>query len=359
MAGGGRFTTDGGVKPLSMPFHDANEATPLNHDNSSLSCGFSPCSNWLVQVGVVALLQMTFALSHTWGNLLPWVASAWRIEGGKQWSYEDGVWVYFALIISEGTAGMLLPWRFVKTVGPRWTIFGGGVLLAIGFIASSITYISPWQLSLTYGCLAGIGTGIAYPVTIHHAHQWAPNFNFQVNAFIAICRTIAIGGGILCQIHILNRPDTSHIQLPPSPRGGDSTDYLEDKFLLDRIGPMFQIVGTLCLCLNVFCSLLLAPCPTKESQRCLSYGTVASDPETGPHRDKLRPKQGHPYLENPHTNDPVVRHLWPTTDPVLSYPELLLHCDFWWILLLNFAAWMGVAYVEVSTAGGPLPTRPF
>ncbi len=75
--------------------------------------------------------------------------------------------------------------RFSDKVGPRKVVLVGGIILAIGFIASSYTTSKLW-LYISYGVIAGFGGGVVYLPPIATAPKWWPDRRALATGFTVV-----------------------------------------------------------------------------------------------------------------------------------------------------------------------------
>jgi len=65
-----------------------------------------------------------------------------------------------------------------------WTVVAGGLLLGLGFIATSFLATSPLMLYLTYGVLVGAGVGLAYGMPLAAGVKWFPQKKGLVSGIV-------------------------------------------------------------------------------------------------------------------------------------------------------------------------------
>jgi MFS transporter, OFA family, oxalate/formate antiporter len=69
---------------------------------------------------------------------------------------------------------MLLTGKYIQQVHPKTLLLGGGMLVALGWILSSLT-TNIFFFSMTYGFLSGAGVGIMYGVPMTVVAKWFPD----------------------------------------------------------------------------------------------------------------------------------------------------------------------------------------
>ena len=73
--------------------------------------------------------------------------------------------------------GILASGRLQAKVGAQKLVLAGGLLMALGMLATSFipqTFASPWPVYVTYGIVGGFGVGLAYNTVITCAQKWFP-----------------------------------------------------------------------------------------------------------------------------------------------------------------------------------------
>lgn len=83
----------------------------------------------------------------------------------------------FAAAMGMFSVGMIFAGRLVDRHGPRRVAVLGAMVFGIGYLLSSLMDRTPWPmgaLTLTYGIVVGLGTGLAYNPTIATAVRWFP-----------------------------------------------------------------------------------------------------------------------------------------------------------------------------------------
>jgi len=75
--------------------------------------------------------------------------------------------------------------RFSDKVGPRKVVMVGGIILAVGFVASGFIQ-SKFALYITYGVIAGFGGGVVYLPPIATAPKWWPDRRALATGFTVV-----------------------------------------------------------------------------------------------------------------------------------------------------------------------------
>ena len=79
----------------------------------------------------------------------------------------------FYTMIVMNVAGNMLGGRLYDKKGAHMTIFLGGMLFTLGiFLSSFVSRELPWLIYVTYGTIAGFGSGIVYTTNISCSQKW-------------------------------------------------------------------------------------------------------------------------------------------------------------------------------------------
>ncbi len=112
--------------------------------------------------------------------------------------------------------GILGGGRLQAKTGTRKVVLAGGLLLALGMLATSFIHSSvPWLIYITYGIIGGFGVGMAYNAIITSAQKWFPHkrglatgvsvcaFGFSTVIFAPLVETMVGGIGVVSTFRTL------------------------------------------------------------------------------------------------------------------------------------------------------------
>ncbi|VDM43796.1 unnamed protein product [Toxocara canis] len=144
----------------------------------------NPLARVIIVITGAVLIHLSLGTYHTFGNMLPYMASFMRNYTDSRITLEQLVWIPtfqgcfpFAMII-----GGYLNFR----LGPRMAAFLGCALMVSGVMLSYWTIRkSLLMFLLTYGCMFGAGQGIAYVIAVTCAINWAPEHVGLVSGIVA------------------------------------------------------------------------------------------------------------------------------------------------------------------------------
>uniref|UniRef100_W6NPZ9 Major facilitator superfamily MFS-1 domain containing protein n=1 Tax=Haemonchus contortus TaxID=6289 RepID=W6NPZ9_HAECO len=206
-----------------------------------------PLSRVIVVLTGAVLIHLSIGTYHTFGNMLPYMASYMRNYTDPSVRIEHFMWVPtfqgcfpFSMVIG-GTLSL--------HVGPRMATLIGCT------IATSAVALSYWTIKysffaffVTYGLLFGLGQGIAYVTAVATIINWAPE---KVGLMSGI---VAAGFGVSSSIFAPIQTRLINPSNLPSTREG----YFLDKDLLHRVPDVFltlaliyaimQLIGLIVIC---------------------------------------------------------------------------------------------------------------
>ncbi|MFH4976634.1 hypothetical protein AB6A40_003343 [Gnathostoma spinigerum] len=144
----------------------------------------SPLARVIIVLSGAVLIHLSLGTYHTFGNMLPYMASYMRNHTDSSINLEHLVWIPsfqgcfpFAMIIG----GYLS-----NRIGPRASAFIGCSLMASGvFLTYYTIQYSFYLFLLTYGVMFGLGQGMAYVVTVSCVINWAPEHVGLVSGVVA------------------------------------------------------------------------------------------------------------------------------------------------------------------------------
>lgn len=133
-------------------------------------------SGWTVVAGGV-LMMLMLGVTYTWSVFKdPLVAKF-------GWSQTE-VQLAFSIMLAVFAAAMIPAGILNDRKGPRLVALAGGILLGLGFIATSYFASSPLMLYITYGVLVGAGVGLAYGMPLAAGIKWFPQKRGLVSGIV-------------------------------------------------------------------------------------------------------------------------------------------------------------------------------
>ncbi|GAB6026927.1 hypothetical protein CHUAL_013570 [Chamberlinius hualienensis] len=215
---------------------------------------FGKYRGYLVVLGCF-LVHISIGALYSDGNFGPYLVSYLRSKGVDV-SSSYVVWIQAVQSASEGI--MMYP------AGLLERRYGFRILALIGcFLMSASTAVSYWTCSslagvtVTFGVIYGIGTGIVYITALTGGMKWFPEHRGLVNGIIVA--GFGLGASVVdpIQTAYVNPDDVS-----PNDEG-----YFVDENLLSRIPTCFFVMAGLYAGLQIIGCLLMAPAPETESDK--------------------------------------------------------------------------------------------
>jgi len=127
-----------------------------------------------------AVLQLFLGIIYVWSVFVQPVAAfyTWDVESVKLTS---------SFMLCFFVVGILIGGKLQAKIGAAKTVLMGGLMLALGMLASSfIPQEHPWLIYIAYGIVGGFGVGAAYNAIISAAQKWFPkNRGFATG--ISVC----------------------------------------------------------------------------------------------------------------------------------------------------------------------------
>ncbi|MBU4305445.1 MAG: OFA family MFS transporter [Candidatus Omnitrophica bacterium] len=144
---------------------------------------------WLVVISGFSIL-VCLGVAYAWGVfLLP-------IAGEFGWSRADTS-LAVSILLLVFSIFMVVGGILEKRCGPRLSTALGGVLVGLGWSLAYFTQTLGW-LFITYGVVAGMGTGLAYLPSISTVIKWFPEKKGMVSG-IVVCG-FGIGAAFLAPL---------------------------------------------------------------------------------------------------------------------------------------------------------------
>lgn len=193
---------------------------------------FSPLTRLAVVISGAVLVHLSLGTYHTFGNMLPYMASYMRNNTDPNIDHEMLVWIPtfqgcfpFAMVIG-GFMDAKLGSRLAASLG--CAIMAAGVFLSYWTIKRSFM-----AFLVTYGMMFGFGQGIAYVLTVTCAINWAPEHVGLVSGIVAA--GFGVSSSIFAPIQTIYINPLNH---KPTVSG-----YFTDKDLVARVPSVFYTLA--------------------------------------------------------------------------------------------------------------------
>lgn len=129
------------------------------------------------------LLVFSIMANLSIGSAYAWSVFAKPLMKQFGWTSPQ-VSIAFTLSLGLVPIAMIIAGRISDKIGPRWVIFGGGIIFGSGIFLASFTS-SLTTLYLSYGLIGGLGIGTIYGTTIPNTTKWFPDRRGLAGGLIA------------------------------------------------------------------------------------------------------------------------------------------------------------------------------
>ncbi|KAL3118838.1 hypothetical protein niasHT_008185 [Heterodera trifolii] len=218
----------------------------------------SPNSRAYVVIIAGIILQFTYGLVYTFGNLLPYLASylRWKVDP----DLNDGTLIWFQSLLAGFPFAFLVGGYLEKVIGARWGAAFGSFLYTLGVALSYLAIQkSYFSLFITLGFFSAFGHGVAYNCVLTQCQKWLPHRVGLVSGLI----TAGFGSGAF----IMSPIQTKYIN--PDNLNIDSTGYFTQPELLERVPKMFLLLATIFGTLQFVALFFIAdPKPNQMLLKC-------------------------------------------------------------------------------------------
>ena len=156
-----------------------------------------------------ALLQLFLGIIYVWSVFVRPVSEffEWEIDSVKLTS---------SFMLCCFVLGILIGGKLQVKTGTQKIVLTGGLLMAIGMLATSFVPLkAAWLIYITYGIVGGFGVGMAYNAIISCAQKWFPKkrglatgisvsmFGFSTVIFAPLIETLVKSIGLLNTFRLL------------------------------------------------------------------------------------------------------------------------------------------------------------
>jgi len=119
---------------------------------------------WYIVAASLLIIILDGLLLYSFGVFLPYINEEFgftRAEGSALFSFRS-------IILAPG---FIIAGRLIDKYDPRWVIFGGGSIAALGMILSGFAQ-NTWQLILFYSVFVGLGDTVLYITCVAVVSRW-------------------------------------------------------------------------------------------------------------------------------------------------------------------------------------------
>lgn len=198
------------------------------------------------------LLNITFGLCYSHGNITPYIISYTRrysLDPSRESvSLSSAPWISGGVLVSRALFVPLGGW-LSKKIGTRFTtILGGIVIVTSVFLTALTVQLSFWAVVLTYAVLVGLGEGLAHNSILQAAVEWVPQYKGIVLGLLLAGLGLSPFVFIPMQTTLINPNNLQPEHWPDT--SVDFTYFLQDD-VLDRVPSAFVCMGSVMLALQL------------------------------------------------------------------------------------------------------------
>ncbi|CAB3397856.1 unnamed protein product [Caenorhabditis bovis] len=215
----------------------------------------SPFGRICVALCAAVLIHLTIGTYHTFGNMLPYMASYMRNNTDRSIRIENMMWIPtfqgcfpFAMVIGGITTNIF---------SPRTSAFLGCFLVTSSVAISGYTIQHSLSLFfISYGLLFGLGMGIAYVTAVTTVINWAPDKVGVVSGIVAAGFGISSSIFAPIQTWIVNPKN-----LPATKDG-----YFVQPELLERVPHLFRTLAVIYGIMQMVALVFVCDPPFRKSR---------------------------------------------------------------------------------------------
>ncbi|KAL3118534.1 hypothetical protein niasHT_000299 [Heterodera trifolii] len=238
------------------------------------SSGHDPIARWLTRLrprsrialvifGAV-MIHLSIGTYHTFGNMLPYMASYMRNFTDPSVKIEHLIWV--PTFQGCFPLAMVIGGFLSQRVGPRLAAAIGCYTMCLGVLLSSWTIRhSYYGFLFTYGLMFGLGQGIAYVIAVSCVINWAPQM-------------VGLGSGIVAAGFGISSSIFAPIQtriVNPNNVAANKDGYFNDQHLLSRVPGLFVTLATAYFFMQCIGLLFICDPPDEFVRRFLSPNSTS------------------------------------------------------------------------------------
>ncbi|XP_003384209.2 PREDICTED: uncharacterized protein LOC100635474 [Amphimedon queenslandica] len=221
------------------------------------------------------LFHLSIGSIYTYGNLLPYLVSYARNHTNQaELKNTQGTYI-FSIQVFGLAVGMLAGGVLEKKFGPRLVSLSGGWLMSAGVALSYFAVKKNfWYLTMTYGIMFGLGTGISYIGPIACAIRWCPRWKGAATGFVVSGYGISSLIFTTVQTAYVNPHNVEPIgpvcdMEQDTPESCDNEKYFEDAKMMSRIPTLFLLLAGVYASLQLISSIFLVnpPPPLADEEK--------------------------------------------------------------------------------------------
>ncbi|KAL3079040.1 hypothetical protein niasHS_014822 [Heterodera schachtii] len=264
------FSADSEMLLLSVfclrfrPFYNSFELAEVHSVLSQQNGQFQPRSRIALVIFGAVMIHLSIGTYHTFGNMLPYMASYMRNFTDPSVKIEHLIWV--PTFQGCFPLAMVIGGFLSQRVGPRLAAAIGCYTMCLGVLLSSWTIRhSYYGFLFTYGLMFGLGQGIAYVIAVSCVINWAPQM-------------VGLGSGIVAAGFGISSSIFAPIQtriVNPNNVAANKDGYFNDQHLLSRVPGLFVTLATAYFFMQCIGLLFICDPPDEFVRRFLSPNSTS------------------------------------------------------------------------------------
>ncbi|CAJ0570059.1 unnamed protein product, partial [Mesorhabditis spiculigera] len=227
----------------------------------------SPFLRVTIVLSGAVLVHLTLGTYHTFGNMLPYMASYLRNYTDHNVRIEHMMWI--PMLQGAFPFAMVIGGALSLKLGSRTAAVIGCSICTLGVYLSSLSIKhSLPAFTFTYGLLFGIGEGISYVVAVTCVINWAPDRVGLVSGIVAA--GFGLSSSIFAPIQTALVNPWNH----PATKDG----YFVQPELLERVPQVFLTLSTVYLIMQCIGVIVICDPPETESTRRRNQSASSDEP---------------------------------------------------------------------------------
>jgi len=226
----------------------------------------------LIVISAGVILQFTYGIVYTFGNILPYLVSylRWQVNPYQT----NGSMIWLQSFMSGIPFSMLLGGYLEKKIGARMGALIGSFIYTGSILISYFTIQTSYILLLiTFGMVASFGQGIAYNCVLIQAQKWLPQRVGLASGLIA--------AGFGCGAFLISPLQTKFIN--PDNYQVNEEGFFTQEDLLERVPYLFIFLGAIFGILQLIGLIFIAdPIPEIADESSDDLSLIESPQEETP-----------------------------------------------------------------------------
>ncbi|GFR66194.1 major facilitator superfamily transporter [Elysia marginata] len=190
------------------------------------------------------LMTTPLSFTHSYGNLLPYLASYFQARMNHMICYVDPLWIT-TMFRSCFSLAMVFTSSFEHRFGKFPCIIAGAFIMSISVLCSYSAVREPLALTLTFGVTHGIAVGAVYPLTLKLILEMMAAKGGTAVGFSAIGPPLGAKVNIAMAYGVINPSNRD-----PDLRVGSHV-YFSDPEIVHRVPFYFLVMGSLMVVTNI------------------------------------------------------------------------------------------------------------